>query len=159
MKSLHSENLLDMSSSMKMYELRAGERGWPGVAHAHTYFQLWYIRSGNCVHRVGGQVCVLGPGEILLVPPYVVHTAEAGSGGCCIYACDIAQEMLTADPVLQQPSDRGEGGRLLDVLLQVRGKYTLTDPARSRAESILGKMLDIYRKPDPYGEMELKGCC
>ncbi len=157
MKELQGERIVPTRSCIRIYELRAGQEGWPGAVHAHAFFQLWYIRSGSCVHEIGGEVCKLSPGEILIVPPYVVHMVTADSGGCSIYACDISEEMLSEDPVLTQNQACGQAGCLLDVIMQIRGRYTLTDVVRPRVERILERMLDIGLKQDTCYELELKG--
>ncbi len=154
MKIIQNEHVFRKDCGIKLYTLRSGQQGWPGAAHGHTYFQLWYVRSGKCRHEIGGGTYTLCPGELLFVPPYAVHNISAENEGCCIYGCDISCELLAADPVLKEQTQDRIG---LSTLQQVQGKYALTDAAWPRAEIILGKMLAVYRKQDPYMELELKG--
>ena len=44
--------------------------------HSHPHEQIVYILSGRCRFVVGDEEVVVGPGEMLVVPPGVEHWAE-----------------------------------------------------------------------------------
>ncbi len=44
--------------------------------HSHPHEQIVYIMRGRARFFVGGEETVLGPGEMLVVPPGVEHWAE-----------------------------------------------------------------------------------
>jgi quercetin dioxygenase-like cupin family protein len=52
------------------------EPGHTPRPHAHDYEQIFYIVAGRVRFTVGGESADMGPGDVLLVPPNVVHFAE-----------------------------------------------------------------------------------
>jgi quercetin dioxygenase-like cupin family protein len=51
----------------------------PGHApnpHSHPHEQIVYILSGRARFHVGGEEVIVGPGEMLVVPPGAEHWAE-----------------------------------------------------------------------------------
>lgn len=142
--------------NIKLYEMWNDDKRWPGNAHAHTYVQLWYIQKGRCIHEINGEVYEVNEGELFIIPPLVEHKISIEKTGCAIYGCDFPLEVLSEDSLIcgEQNATKED---FLGNLLRVRGKYTLPEVMRSRVESTLKKMLNVYLKRQPYGIIELKG--
>ena len=52
------------------------EPGHQPRPHSHAHEQIVYIVSGRARFRVGDEEAIVGPGEMLVVPPNVEHWAE-----------------------------------------------------------------------------------
>ena len=52
------------------------EPGHKPRPHSHPHEQIVYMVSGRARFRVGDEEVILGPGEMLVVPPNVEHWAE-----------------------------------------------------------------------------------
>ena len=44
------------------------------MAHSHEYMEMTLITHGNGWHRVAGQEHLTTPGDVIIVPPGVVHS-------------------------------------------------------------------------------------
>ncbi len=53
------------------------EPGMEKKPHSHPFEQLAYIMSGRVRFEIGDDVVEVGPGEVLRIPPDVVHCGEA----------------------------------------------------------------------------------
>ena len=53
------------------------EPGMEKKPHSHPFEQLAYILSGRVRFEIGDDVVEAGPGEVLRIPPDVVHCGEA----------------------------------------------------------------------------------
>ena len=51
-------------------------RGWKKKPHSHPFEQLAYILSGRVRFEIGDDVVEVGPGEVLRIPPNVMHCGE-----------------------------------------------------------------------------------
>ena len=142
---------------IKLYEMRGDQKAWPPTAHAHEYFQLWYVCDGKCIHEIGGQTCEVLAGELVFVPPDVEHSISTENGDCIIYGCDFAPDILLTDSIVLGESIPSSDRDFYDELLRVRCKYILPKYIQTRVESILKKMLNIYMRKQPYSIFELKG--
>lgn len=156
MQHVHRANSVFVQDySIKVYELWNHDHMWPSYAHGHAYMQLWYVLKGTFVHEIDGQVCRVNEGELLIVPPFVEHRVSVEQDSCAVYGCDFLFELLSEDRVVCA-KNQGADGFIAD-LLQVRGKYSLSEHYRKRIENLLRKMLIVYQKKQPYGMIELKG--
>ena len=45
--------------------------------HSHEYFQVYYVKKGELVHHIGDKTANMGKGDIFIVPPNTVHSANA----------------------------------------------------------------------------------
>ena len=137
---------------IKLYEVRSDQEAWPPSAHAHEYFQLWYVCNGKCIHEVAGQNCEVFAGEMVFVPPDVEHSISTENSDCIIYGCDFAPDIILQDKLIS-----GNDEDFYTKLLQVRCKYVLPKSMQTRLENSLQKMLNIYMKRQTYSIFELKG--
>lgn len=153
-----ANNVFTPGYQIKVYELWDHDQMWPAYAHGHAYMQLWYVLRGTFTHEIDGQVCQINEGELLIVPPYVEHMIRAEQGSCAVYGCDFLFELLSEDRVVSAQTNREAGMEdFIANLLQVRGKYALSELYRKRIENILRKMLIVYQKKQSYSMVELKG--
>jgi quercetin dioxygenase-like cupin family protein len=60
------------------------EPGHAPKPHSHHFEQIVYIISGRARFTVGKQTVELGPGEVLLVPPWAEHYAETVGHEPCV---------------------------------------------------------------------------
>lgn len=51
--------------------------GWPLLGHAHDFYHLFYLRNGNAVFLLDGKPHPLRKGQILIVPPGMIHEVSA----------------------------------------------------------------------------------
>ena len=142
---------------IKLYEMRGDQKAWPANAHAHEYFQLWYVYNGSCIHKIEGHVCEIFAGELMLVPPDVEHSISTEDGNCVIYGCDFAPDILLKDPLILDENLAAHSAGFYEKLLCVRCKYVVPKSMQTRMENALQKMLNIYMKKQPYSIFELKG--
>ncbi len=54
-----------------------GKRGCVVPRHAHENEQLSFVVSGRWRFELDGKSVIVGPNEMLFIPPNVVHSAEA----------------------------------------------------------------------------------
>ena len=52
------------------------EPGHEPRPHSHPHEQIVYLLSGRARFTVGGEEAIIGPGDMLVVPPGVEHWAE-----------------------------------------------------------------------------------
>lgn len=66
-------------TSMTFQAVRPGERTTP---HSHTWWHLYFVRSGTgtVVFHESGDTTGLSEGDILLIPAWTVHHFENGAG-------------------------------------------------------------------------------
>jgi AraC-like DNA-binding protein len=53
--------------------------------HSHGYFQIYYVISGNLYHYVGGESACMVKGDMVIIPPDVIHHVSA-DGGTVFYS-------------------------------------------------------------------------
>lgn len=51
--------------------------GWPLVGHTHDYYHLFYLRNGNAVYLLDGKPYSIRKGQMLIVPPGMIHEVSA----------------------------------------------------------------------------------
>lgn len=54
------------------------------IPHSHDFFELVCVIEGSCLHTLAGQKCVLGAGDISIVPPGLPHHLKAEPDCVCI---------------------------------------------------------------------------
>lgn len=57
------------------------ERDLP--AHRHSFFQIFFVASGQAVHEIGGKVVQAKAGDIFFVRPYKIHRVSFPSDAQC----------------------------------------------------------------------------
>ena len=48
-----------------------------GLSHWHNFLQLWYTVSGSYTITVGNEKFVQTPGQLTVIPPYMIHTIDS----------------------------------------------------------------------------------
>ena len=56
--------------------------GAEAASHHHHEQQIAIIVSGELTFTVGGETRVMGPGDLVVIPPHVPHGGVAGPEGC-----------------------------------------------------------------------------
>lgn len=51
--------------------------GWPLLGHAHAFYHLFYLRSGQVEFLLDGKACALRAGQLLIIPPGMTHEVAA----------------------------------------------------------------------------------
>ncbi len=80
-------------------------RYMPSHWHTNTYFEVYYVFSGNCPIHLPDETVVLKPGSVLIVAPSVVHASPCFSDDCVLVYYNIRSS--TFDQVFwnQLPAD------------------------------------------------------
>ena len=51
--------------------------GWPLLSHAHSFFHLFYVRSGKAAFRANNHAYALNSGSCIIIPPGCLHEIPA----------------------------------------------------------------------------------
>lgn len=145
---------------MKIYEMDGLTYAYPAEAHAHEYVQIWYVSKGVCEHRISGRLSHLKPGQFFIVPPLVTHEVKILDDGF-VYGVDFPMELISEDNLLNgnvktEALIREDGADFMTNLMNVQGKYKVSQKMSARLESIIKKMYEIYIKRPQYCALELK---
>lgn len=83
-------NIYSSSEIFALHSFRAMP-GWSFGVHDHPLFEMNYLLEGQQRLVCGDSLLLLGPGDILLVPPGMSHSAVAGDEGftCLCFGFDI----------------------------------------------------------------------
>ena len=91
-------NYFTPNSSMNLYPFKAfkiSNRAFSQLPHTHSYLQIWYVKSGNCVHTLNGKEHELEKGDIFILPPDVPHSvASKDSKSTELLGCEFMEEFI-----------------------------------------------------------------
>jgi AraC-like DNA-binding protein/mannose-6-phosphate isomerase-like protein (cupin superfamily) len=129
--------------------------------HAHDYLQIWYIRSGGCVHQINDQGVTLRGGDIFIIPPFVPHgVSSLQDVPVEIIGCEFPTSLLNADlPERFTSSPLFDYGYLEPFLLparEVNPGLHLDRANREIVEDLLLELLQDYSDKPPYHELSIK---
>lgn len=98
---------------MAFYHLR----DFSHFAHLHRSYELLYLKEGRLTAAVDGRSFSMGPGDLILILPYEIHSYEDGGGSVCdvtVFSPDYIQEFYsqTAQSMLECPVFRMPPGEL-----------------------------------------------
>ena len=124
-----------------------------GESHYHPYYELYYLISGQCRMFVNHTIYYLFPGDILLIPPSVLHKT--------IYDTSYPAERITVsftDSFVKELKDSCGADAFSQIFS--RPKITIATASQASVMASFGKMLAesvstdaysaIYRKAELY---------
>lgn len=90
-----------------LYRMAANTGAAP---HRHPNEQIIYVLEGRLQAEVGGERRTVGPGDVIHIPPDVVHEVQALENSTFLSSKDLVQGMGSAGWSAQAPV-RAKGGR------------------------------------------------
>ena len=122
-------------------------------SHSHLFFELTYVLDGTAEHIIGGERCLLQPGDYLLVDLGTVHGYRAKGEGFSNLDCIFLPELL--DPSLK------DCHRLRDIfthyLVNFNIRLSSQDPAKMVFHDQDGSILEILQEIRKEGEKKEAG--
>lgn len=130
--------------------------GWALHPHSHDFFHLAYVRSGNLIFHAGETDYPLSQGNMILIPPHMVHGIPQDTHSLCIQ-CEILVQI--EDPELKALLDTKKAlvlhnaSHLENLFTYVRMHYRSTDPFSSACvDSFMSTILYSFLINNPNFE-------
>ncbi len=111
--------------------------------HSHSYCEIYYLKTGNCVYHLGDDLYRLSAGDLFIVAPEVFHcTSYEGPVPCerIIVYCEpgaIPEDFLKRHPDISDHLKRSS-------------KVVLVKKGPLQVEGILSRMMEENSLPDEY---------
>lgn len=120
--------------------------------HCHDYYELYYLFSGERYYLLEDQIYHIAQGDLVFIPPNMVHqTAEGGTGNHERAVVYFTESFLS--DVCPQPEVRED---LLGCFRHEVKAMRVAGPRQARVEDLLHKMLCEDKKRSPHWEMYQK---
>lgn len=127
------------------------------LPHAHAYLQIWYIKSGSCIHFLNNKEYELKKGDIFILPPDVVHyIRSAESKNLEMLGCEFMEEFICG-------GDSGKNGIYYDYinpfmvdLCDVIPFHSLNEIVANEVEKIFEELVREYSSKKPYFELGMR---
>lgn len=103
--------------------------GFMTKAHYHNYYELYFLEEGQCCHMLQDRIYTLGPGDLILFSPYVMHRSFQDSNA------------LSKRLLLYFQADQVDSPELLTALDRGNGVYSLQPGLRRPVQYILKELL------------------
>lgn len=111
--------------------------------HLHTYCEIFFLRSGNCIYSVNNNLYHLTAGDVFIVTP--------GDSHCTRYEGLVPCERIVVYCMLDiVPQKYWENHPDIRDYLSRSGKVILEKKARIQLEELLNRMLEENNIPDEY---------
>ena len=121
------------------------------TAHWHDCFELLYITEGSRTFTAGGQTFLLGAGDILILPPHILHSSDGGIYQSIVFGY--------AESVIHTPHNSYLG---IQYLLPFRNAPVVhmdsTDPAAAPLQALLRQGAQLADDPSPTRSLEMRAC-
>lgn len=112
-------------------------------AHMHNYYEIFYLKSGNCTYCVNNKSYPLNAGELFFVIPGDTHyTTYEGASSCERIVINFVPEIL--------PESYWESHQNILEKFSHSGKVTLPSRGRKQMEELMTAMLHENNFPDKY---------
>ena len=152
--------IFNTGCGMKIYRMDGSVYVCPTGLHAHEYVQLWFVSKGICEHKVSGRVSHLKAGQFFITPPLTGHEVKIFDDSV-VFGIDFPLELIAEDNLFNENINQGErikedGAAFMSCLLNVQGKYKVSQKMSARLESVILKMFEIYLKRPQFCAVELK---
>ena len=108
--------------------------------HYHSYYEIYYLLAGSCVHQIGKNEYILNPGDWILIPCDVEHR---------VYYNSSSHERIlfrfTRDYVPYS---------LLDEMRRFKANppYVVNDGTKADVDNIMFRLLSEYKNHDKYSD-------
>lgn len=121
------------------------------TAHWHDCFELLYITEGSRSFTAGGQSFLLDAGDILILPPHILHSSDGGIYQSIVFGY--------AESVIHTPHNSYLG---IQYLLPFRDAPAVhmhsTDPAAPQLQTLLKQGAGLADDPAPTRSLEMRAC-
>lgn len=99
----------------------------------HAFAEVFYVLDGSGAFVLGGRAEPCGAGDVVVVPPGVVHVIEDRDSPLTLYGVGVSRDLLAHDlgPVLRagvRPGSRSLAGRVRGGLRRLLHEQTDTQP-------------------------------
>lgn len=112
-------------------------------AHKHNYYEIFYLKTGNCIYSVNEQRFHLSSGDIFIVRPGDSHfTQYEGLVPC--------ERIIVTFPPSIIPNDYWEKHASLTHSLSTSGKVILSNHGKNQMENLLDRMLEENSSSNQY---------
>lgn len=111
--------------------------------HFHQYYEIFYLKTGNCIYSVNGSLYHLSAGDVFIVAPGEPHcTRYEGAVPCERTIVYCMPEMIPGTYWQRYPDMKKK--------LSQSGKVVLVKKGQRRMEELLDRMLEENSIPDEY---------
>lgn len=63
--------------------------------HTHDYYQIWYVSSGNCNHKIDNRNFNLSAGDLIIIPPFSYHSMNSECENLEVIGIDFTETFLS----------------------------------------------------------------
>ncbi len=153
-------NYLTPISSMNIYPFKAfriSNRTFSQYPHAHSYLQIWYVKSGGCIHWLNDTEYNLQKGDIFILPPDVPHRVMSGENkNIELLGCEFMEEFILG-------RDKERNNMYFDYIKpfivpgeEVKPFYTLQGVTIKEVEKIFEELVKEYNSKPPHFELNMR---
>lgn len=157
-KSEYKINYLTPGGVMNVYPFKAfkiSNRAFTQFPHSHSYLQIWYVKSGNCIHWLNDIEYNLQAGDIFVLPPDVPHKVVANeTKNIELIGCEFMEEFLLGED---------KTGMYYEYIKPfmvdkdaVKPYFSLKGTAVKEVEKIFERMVDEYENKKPFFELGMR---
>lgn len=116
--------------------------------HSHPYYELYYLESGTCRFFIGGRMLDVRAGDLLMIPPRIMHYTRYLFGTCRRFNVFFRKKDLEAEVRAAFPEGDGFFSRWR--LMQIPDFY------RTAVNELLGRMTQEEKIDDMRTPLLLK---
>ena len=134
-----SNNPQDFEELFKVYYLKdfAKKSNAQYNLHCHKYAEIYYMHEGKCHFTVGGKDYFLDSGDVILIPPKIMHKAEYPTGNTGSHFVVFSSVSLFSDDVRE-------------TLFTLGNHFNEIPQSIGNVEDIFRKILWEYKNPDEF---------
>lgn len=111
--------------------------------HFHQYYEIFYLKTGNCIYSVNGSRYHLSAGDMFIVAPGEPHCTRYEGTVPCERTIVYWMPEVVPEAYWQRHPD-------MKKKLSHSGKVVLAKKRKQRMEALLDRMLQENRIPDEY---------
>lgn len=111
--------------------------------HFHQYYEIFYLKTGNCIYSVNGSRYHLSAGDMFIVAPGEPHCTRYEGTVPCERTIVYWMPEVVPEAYWQRHPD-------MKKKLSHSGKVVLAKKRKQRMEALLDRMLEENRIPDEY---------
>lgn len=123
--------------------------------HAHSYLQIWYVKSGNCVHYLNDTVHELQAGDIFVLPPDVPHKLETEKNkNLELFCCEFLEEFIVGESRSETYNEY-----LSPFMVNkedVKPYFSLEGTVVKEVETLFEKIIVEYNDKQPFFELNMR---
>jgi AraC-like DNA-binding protein/mannose-6-phosphate isomerase-like protein (cupin superfamily) len=124
---------------------------------SHPFAEVFYVLDGSGTFLLGGRAHVCGVGDVVVIPPDVVHRIEDRDVPLTLYGIGVSRELLAYDPARAPagvvPGSRVLAGRVRAGLRRLLHEQTDTQPGgRALMVGLTLQLLALLARAAPAHE-------